>query len=202
MSGGLKLRSAILLLPTRGPRNGLRHVARRGPLRRADHSAHAARRRPTSACARLCRRLLLTDFVTELRTALTDADTGERLPTDPVYVRAQLASLLREMGLTGEARQEGEAGAGRARAEAATDDVGSRRRATRFARWRARHEGAGDDAGALKWYGDFVEFGSQVRAVRGMSRAAKGRATCRSSATGGRAASLRSTQTSPEKRHA
>jgi hypothetical protein len=48
----------------------------------------------------LGRRLLLSEFVTELRSALTDAQTGERVNTEPVYLRAQLSSLLRDVGLT------------------------------------------------------------------------------------------------------
>jgi hypothetical protein len=67
------------------------------------------RRRLTTACARSRRRLLLTDFVTELRTTLTSPATGDLVRTDPVFVRAQLASLLREVGLDAEARVEGAA---------------------------------------------------------------------------------------------
>jgi hypothetical protein len=116
----------------------------------------------TDAQARtLSRRLLLTDFVTELRTALTDAATGEKVNTEPVFVRAQLASLLREVGLTAEAKQEG---------EAALKQLATMRQPTlhehqsrHMYRALARaHEGAGHDAEALTWYGKFVEFGSQI----------------------------------------
>ena len=109
----------------------------------------------------LANRLLLADFVTELRTTLTDASTGERVNTEPVYIQAQLASLLREVGLTAEAKQEGES----ARAKLATmhqpamQDHWSRQMFRALA-W--AHEGAGNDAEALEWYRKFVEFGSQV----------------------------------------
>jgi hypothetical protein len=114
----------------------------------------------------MCRRLLFTDFVTELRTALNDAQTGERLTTDPVYVRAQLASLLREVGLTSAARDEGEAALAqlRRRPPPSMSQHSSRHAFRALAR---ASEGAGDDAAALKWYGAFVEFGSRVRQCGG-----------------------------------
>ena len=52
----------------------------------------------------LCRRLLLTELVTELRAAVHNAADGKRLTIDPVLLRAQLARLLREIGLSAEAR--------------------------------------------------------------------------------------------------
>jgi hypothetical protein len=114
----------------------------------------------------LCRRLLLTDFVTDLRTALSDAATGERVRTDPVYVQAQLASLLREVGLTEAARHEGEAALARlARMRQPTmSDHASRDTFRALAR---ANEGVGNDTAALKWYGAFVEFGSQARTCNG-----------------------------------
>ncbi len=57
----------------------------------------------------LCRRLLLTDFVTELRAAVHNSADGKRLTIDPVLLRAHLARLLREIGSHDEARAEGEA---------------------------------------------------------------------------------------------
>jgi len=57
----------------------------------------------------LCRRLLLTEFVTELRAAVHNSADGKRLRTDPVLLRAHLARLLREIGCIDEARAEGEA---------------------------------------------------------------------------------------------
>jgi len=107
----------------------------------------------------LCRRLLLTDFVTDIRTSLTDAADGARLVQQPVYARAQLASLLREVGLADEARQEGERALealGRL-PRPTMDDHASRNTFRALAR---AHEGAGHDAAALKWYSEFVAFGS------------------------------------------
>jgi hypothetical protein len=113
----------------------------------------------------LCRRLLLTDFVGELRTALTAASDGSRLVQEPAFARAQLASLLREVGLVEEARQEGEAAlAALTRMEAPTlTDHWSRNTFRALAR---ASEGAGRDADALRWYSDFVEFGSTFKNCR------------------------------------
>jgi hypothetical protein len=51
----------------------------------------------------VCRRLLLTDFLTELRAAVHNAADGSRLTTDPLILRAHLARLLREVGSDTEA---------------------------------------------------------------------------------------------------
>ena len=109
----------------------------------------------------LSRRLLLSDFVTELRSALVDAQTGERINTEPLYLRAQLASLLRDVGLTVEAKEQG---------ESALAELSRMRPPTMYDHWSRHtfralawaHEGAGNDAEALEWYRKFVEFGSQV----------------------------------------
>jgi hypothetical protein len=109
----------------------------------------------------LARRLLMTDFVTELRSAFTDASTGERVSTNPVHIQAQLASLLREVGLTAEAKQEGEAALvtlSQMRPPTMSEHI-SREMFRSLAR---AHEGAGHDADALAWYGKFVAFGEQV----------------------------------------
>jgi hypothetical protein len=113
----------------------------------------------------LSRRLLLTDFVTELRTSLTDPQTGEWVNTEPVYLRAQLASLLREVGLTAEAKQVGDAALAQLsqKRQPAMHDHLSRHLFRALAR---AHEGAGNDAQALEWYGRFVEFGSQFQQPR------------------------------------
>ena len=110
----------------------------------------------------LSRRLLLTDFVTELRTTFTDAATGEKSSTPAVYIQAQLASLLREVGLTAEAKQEGEGALAvlERKPQPTMDDHLSRHMFRALAR---AHEGAGHDAEALKWYAKFVEFGSQFQ---------------------------------------
>jgi hypothetical protein len=54
----------------------------------------------------LCRRLLLTEFVTDLRAATHDPVDGKRLSAVPQDLRAQLARLYREMGMMPEARAE------------------------------------------------------------------------------------------------
>ena len=114
----------------------------------------------------LCRRLLLTDFISDIRSSLTDAADGTRLVQEPVYARAQLASLLREVGLSDEARQEGElALAALARMPQPTmSDHASRHTFRALAR---ANEGAGHDAAALKWYSDFVRFGSGYKSCAG-----------------------------------
>ena len=107
-------------------------------------------------------RLLLSDFVTELRTAITNAASGEPIRTDPLFVRAQLASLLREIGLDAEAKAEGEAVFTQliARGEPSPTSPDSRNPIRALAR---AAEGAGKDREALRWYGQFVRFGSQER---------------------------------------
>jgi hypothetical protein len=57
----------------------------------------------------LCRRLLLTELVTDLRAAVHNSADGKKLTVDPVLLRAHLARLLREIGSDDEARAEGEA---------------------------------------------------------------------------------------------
>jgi hypothetical protein len=101
----------------------------------------------------------LTDFITDIRTSLTDAADGTRITQEPAFARAQFASLLREIGLNDEARHEAELALGlleRMPRPTMSDDTS---RMTFRALARA-HEGAGHDSSALKWYGDFVEFGS------------------------------------------
>jgi len=110
----------------------------------------------------LSRRLLLTDFVTELRTTFTDATTGEKASTPAVYIQAQLASLLREVGLTAEAKQEGEAALALL-VRMPQPTMGQHQSRHMFRALARAHEGAGHDAEALKWYGKFVEFGSQFQ---------------------------------------
>jgi hypothetical protein len=124
----------------------------------------------------LCRRLLLTDFVTDIRTSLTDAADGAKLVQEPVYARAQLASVLREIGLNDEARQEGElALAALARMPQPTmSDHTSRNTFRALAR---ANEGAGHDAAALKWYSSFIRFGSGFQKCSGCHQLAGPRDT-------------------------
>ena len=55
----------------------------------------------------LCQRLLMTDFVTELRAAIHSASDGTPIMIDARLLRAHLGRLLREIGLEKEARSEG-----------------------------------------------------------------------------------------------
>jgi hypothetical protein len=114
----------------------------------------------------LARRLLLTDFITELRTSLTHAASGEKLPQNPIYARAQLASLLREVGLMQEARQEGEAVLA-ALGHIPPPDMRNHDSRHVYRAVARAHEGAGHDAEAVRWYGDFVTFGSRTQTCAG-----------------------------------
>ncbi len=125
----------------------------------------------------LCSRLLMTDFVTELRSAVKEAADGSKrpqkaelartglasLPQRPVWVRAQLASLLHEVGLDAEAKEE---------ATAALREMGKMKcppmnshEARHYLRGNARAcEGLGDNRAALDAYEKLVRFGSQAPA--------------------------------------
>lgn len=113
----------------------------------------------------LCARLLLTDFVTELRSSVSSPVTGQRLYEEPVFVQARLASLLREIGLEKEAKAEA------ARVLRAlqkmipppTTDDSARHYLRAFAR---TVEGQGDEQAATESYGKFVSFASQARTRR------------------------------------
>jgi hypothetical protein len=108
-----------------------------------------------------CRQLLLTDFVTELRAALHAAADGKRLADEPRHARAQLACLLREIGLTAEARAEAEPVAATLRSQKAPalSDPESRRYLRTYAR---ALEGMGNDAEAAARYADLIRFGGQL----------------------------------------
>lgn len=109
----------------------------------------------------MCKRLLLTDFVTELRSALNSATDGSKLPQRPLWARAQLCSLLREVGLNAEARDE---------ARPVLAEM-SRMEAPNMQNHDARHylrayaraqEGAGNDTAAVDAYEKLVKFGSRA----------------------------------------
>jgi hypothetical protein len=110
----------------------------------------------------LGRRLLLTDFVTELRAAVHSAKDGGRVLDEPVFVRAQLGAVLREVGLEAEAKAEGAAVAAalRQRPAPAMEHSDSRAYLRAFAR---AAEAQGDDRAAADWYDRFIRFGSQVK---------------------------------------
>jgi hypothetical protein len=70
---------------------------------------HIARTTSDDQVKALCRRLLLTDFVTDLRAALHNAGDGKTISPEPLFLRAQLARLLRQVGQDAEARSEAKA---------------------------------------------------------------------------------------------
>jgi hypothetical protein len=124
----------------------------------------------------LCRRLLLTDFVADIRTSLNDAADGSRLVQEPVYARAQLASVLREIGLNDEARQEGERALAALRQMPLPTMSDHTSRNTFRALARA-NEAAGHDVAALEWYGSFIRFGSGFQKCSGCHQLAGPRDT-------------------------
>jgi hypothetical protein len=110
----------------------------------------------------LCRRLLLTELVTDLRAAVCNADDGKWINVHPQLLHGQLARMLREVGLNAEARAEGNAvlddlrpcaiGASKAPLESPTE-VEARAAAL---------EAVGDDRGAAACYALRVELQSQA----------------------------------------
>jgi hypothetical protein len=110
----------------------------------------------------LCRRLLLTDFVTDLRSAL-DPTVKSKLPglmtwsEDPLMVRARLAGLLREVGFDDEAKAEGAAVAVELRKQqpAQPDSCYSRFEHTN---WALALEGQGDHRAAAGRYGKLIDL--------------------------------------------
>jgi hypothetical protein len=110
----------------------------------------------------ICNRLLLTDFVTELRSAVNSAPNGLRSSEKPVYVRAKLASLLRSVGRDDDAKWEATRVLEELKNE--VEPPLSNHEARHYLRANARAlEGLGDDAAAAEAYGKFIRFGSQVR---------------------------------------
>ena len=117
----------------------------------------------------LCRRLLLSSLVTELRSAVNAPTTGAVVRENSDLVRAHLASLLREVGLDSEAR---------AVAKAALPGL-KKMEVRPFEDHRARHflranarvlEGLGDDRGAAQAYQKFIRFGAQLKADKNCLR--------------------------------
>ena len=115
----------------------------------------------------LCRKLLLAEFVTELRAAVRSAPDQSALPElqvlneDKVQVRAQLASLLRSVGLDAEAKAEGTRALAELKARLAMrlaipPDTCAEKDDLRLA---ARAlEGLGDDRGAARKYGRLIDL--------------------------------------------
>jgi hypothetical protein len=118
----------------------------------------------------LCNRLLLTPLVTDLRTAVKSATTGATVNEKPVHLRAQLASLLREIGLEKEAKETAAEALAQLRSEPAPPMERSSSRHYYRAYARAM-EGTGDDAAAAQAYAKFVKFGAQVKQCGGCHEA-------------------------------
>jgi len=112
---------------------------------------------------KLCRKLLLAEFVTDLRSAVRTGPDPEALPPglvlndDKLQMRAQLASLLRAVGLDDEAKSEGAAtlaGLGK-RAPARPDTCPEKEDLKLAAR---AFEGLGDDREAARRYGRLIDL--------------------------------------------
>ena len=112
----------------------------------------------------LCSRLLLADYVTDLRAAVRSpvatkpAPPGMTTNEDPAYIRARLAGLLRDVGLDEEAKAEGKAAlaalGGRPLNPLVACDNRHDLKALALA-----SEAAGDDGGAARRYGELVDLG-------------------------------------------
>ncbi len=70
---------------------------------------HVARTTKDEKLKAFCGKLLLTDFVTDLRAALHNASDGKPLGPDSLLLRAQQARLLRQVGQDSQARSESSA---------------------------------------------------------------------------------------------
>ncbi|MFO0908351.1 MAG: hypothetical protein U0794_08315, partial [Isosphaeraceae bacterium] len=114
----------------------------------------------------LCKRLLASEYVTELRAAVRSRVATQPAPPlmaaneDSVLIRARLASLLREVGLDEEARAEGGAAlaALRARPRPGIADITCENRHGLRALGLAS-EAVGDDHEAAARFGELVELG-------------------------------------------
>jgi hypothetical protein len=113
------------------------------------------------AVRRSCRQLLAADFVTDLRASLHAAADGGRAEDDPAFIRAQLACVLRDIGMKSEAMAEGKLALEtlRSRREPPMTDADSRGYLRAMAR---ALEATGDAAAAAACYGRFIDFGSQI----------------------------------------
>jgi hypothetical protein len=114
----------------------------------------------------ICRRLLATELVTELRAAIHNASDGTRVVDDPLLIRAHLGRLLREIGMTAEAKVEGVAvwAAIRSRggppSSPAADDAGS------LELQAAAFEASGNDRRAAELYARRID--GYVRSLKGV----------------------------------
>lgn len=122
----------------------------------------------------LCRRLLATDFITDLRTALDGPTTREKGFENPDFVRGRLASLLREAGLDEQAAAEGKKAIGELSKMEPPRMTESKSREYLRALALAK-EGSGDASGAIEAYVTFIRFGSQVATLKQCVNCHRGR---------------------------
>lgn len=110
----------------------------------------------------LCRRLLASDFVTELRAATNAPLDGARIIEKPTDVRAQLALLLHDIGEEAEARLVAKSVLTELRItpQPALDKHEARHHLRSYAR---AYEAMGDSKAASDWYTKFIRFGAQVQ---------------------------------------
>jgi hypothetical protein len=106
----------------------------------------------------LCRRLLRTELVTELRAAIHNAADGQRLTVDPVMLRAQLARLLRDVGLAASARSEGNAVLGLLKAHPTEENQVQAASPAALEIRAAALEAIGDDRQAARVYARRIEL--------------------------------------------
>jgi tetratricopeptide (TPR) repeat protein len=118
------------------------------------------------AVRKLCKRLLLTGWVTEIRAAAQTGPGRHPVRDNSVHMRAQLASLLREAGLEKEAKAEAEP------VLAALQKMPAPKLDDHMARFYLRTyartlEALGDERGAASAYAEFVRFGSGIKKCGG-----------------------------------
>lgn len=123
---------------------------------------HTVRTTNDAQTRMLCKRLLLTDYAQEIRAAIHAATDGKRLHDDPVHVRAQLVSVLKEMGLDQEAKEEAMSVLSALKQRPEPDLKSDRARHTLRAFARAS-EGLDDDLATAGRYSRLIEFGSGVK---------------------------------------
>ena len=159
-----------------GPRPGLR---RRGAAVGRRSRISASRGGTSSRCCAalaattrdegvrtLCRRLLLTGFVTDLRAAIHNAADGKRLEAGPLELRAHLARLYREMGMTEEAKAEANAVWQGLRERTKGPNALAEDNPFVLTCRAAIHEARGEDRRAAEIYAGLIEQYVQVAAAR------------------------------------
>jgi hypothetical protein len=110
--------------------------------------------------------LLATEYITALRASINVASSGKRRDEDPLYLRAQLALLLREVGMADEARQEGETVLADSRLQGRPNFDNDESRHPLRARARAA-DATGNAKRAVDAYSELIRFGAQVQTKNG-----------------------------------